>query len=231
MTITDEELAAFADGELHGEEAARVAAAVENSPALAATLEQHRALRASLGAHFSPILNQEVPNRLSDLLKPQTNVVELSSAREARIQKRGMARWGWIVGPALAASLAIVLVLPRESGLSGYADPQLATVLDRQLVAGQDPAAEMRILLSFEREGGDLCRAFASSTMSGIACKDDRGWAFVERMEGIATSDAGYRQVGNAQADLMAAAQEMAVNGALDQEQERAARSGAWQAD
>ena len=231
MTITDEELAAFADGELHGEEAARVAAAVESSPELSARLEQHRALRASLGAHFSPILDQEVPNRLSDLLKPQTNVVELSSAREAGIQKRGMARWGWIVGSALAASLAIVLVLPREGGLSGYADPQLATVLDQQLVAEQDPAAETRILLSFEREGGDLCRAFASSAMSGIACKDDRGWAFVERMEGIAPPDSGYRQAGNAEGDLMAAAQEMAASSALDEEGERAARNGDWQVD
>ncbi|MCL6250576.1 hypothetical protein M3P36_05905 [Altererythrobacter sp. KTW20L] len=231
MTITDEELAAFADGELSGEEAERVAAAVRNSPEVSAKLEQHRALRANLAAHFAPILDQEVPGRLSDLLKPQANVVDLSSARETSVQKRSVARWGWIAGPALAASLAIVLLFPRESDLPGdYADQQLAAVLEQQLVAEQDAAAETRILLSFEREDGNLCRAFASSAMSGIACKDEHGWAFVEQMEGIAPTVPGYRQAGNAQSELMAVAQEMATKGALDQDGERAARSRDWQA-
>lgn len=224
MTITDEELAAFADGELDGEQAARVAIAVDGSPELAGKLARHRALRASLDAHFSPILDQEVPERLSALLKPQDNVVDLTSAREAGGRTRNLARWGWFAGPALAASLAIFLILPRGGDLpDGYADGQLAAVLERQLVSEQDPAAEIRILLSFEREGGDLCRAFSGSAMSGIACRDDHGWALVAQMDGVAPSATEFRQAGNTQADLLALAQDMAIGGALDEEREQAA--------
>jgi anti-sigma factor RsiW len=49
MTISREELAAFADGELGAARAAEVAAAVAADGALQAQVEAHRALRAQLG--------------------------------------------------------------------------------------------------------------------------------------------------------------------------------------
>lgn len=230
MKVTEEELAAYADGELSGEDAERVAAAIEADPQLAAKVERHRALRASLGAHFAPILEQEVPERLSAPLQPSDNVIRFSPAREAKKAARRFPRWGWIAGPALAASLALALFVPRGGKVSDdYAGAELAGVFDRQLVAEQSDQAETRILLSFRREGGDYCRAFTSSEQSGIACRDDRGWKLVAQAEGLAASGTEFRQAGNAQADLLARAQEMAMGGALDAEGERAAREADWQ--
>jgi len=74
----------------------------------------------ALGLGATAAMAQEVTLRLHQFLTPQANVVDLSAARETAVQKRGVARWGWIAGPALAASLAIVLFFPRESAPVSY---------------------------------------------------------------------------------------------------------------
>jgi anti-sigma factor RsiW len=61
MSVTREELAAFADGELEPARAAEVAALVEGDPALAAQVQAHRALKERLGGPFAPILAATVP--------------------------------------------------------------------------------------------------------------------------------------------------------------------------
>lgn len=68
MSVPDELLMAYADGELsgaeHAAERARVEAAIQSDPALANRVEQHRALRAQLKATFDPVLDEPVPDRL-----------------------------------------------------------------------------------------------------------------------------------------------------------------------
>lgn len=233
MNISDEELAAFADGELDAHDAGRVAAAIEADPELARRVDQHRALRAKLGAHFAPVLDQEVPDRLSDLLKPQDNVVHFAAAREAvetlSKARRTFSRWGWIAAPALAACLVLAMFLPQtREAPEGYADGALAAALDNQLVAeqGNDPAT--RILVSFQRVNGEFCRAFTSPDQGGIACRDTTGWALIEQVDGTPVSGTAFRQAGNKQAALLAVAQEMAVDGALDAQGEREARDNGW---
>lgn len=68
MSVTREELTALADGELSGEEAARVEAAVAADPALAQRLEAERALRAALRGHLEPVAHEPVPDALIDLI-------------------------------------------------------------------------------------------------------------------------------------------------------------------
>jgi anti-sigma factor RsiW len=46
--VTDETFFAWLDGELHGDEAAKVSAEVAADPALAAKAEQHRAMQQRL---------------------------------------------------------------------------------------------------------------------------------------------------------------------------------------
>ena len=150
MTITPEDIAAFADGELSGEREAQVAAAIEADPELAQQVERHKSLKAMLAGHYAPVLDQPVPDRLAAMLsRPQpAEVVDFAAAREQRESKRRLPHWGWVAGPALAASLALAVLLPGQGGdASAYADTQLAGVLDDRLVADQlqsilDPEAE-----------------------------------------------------------------------------------------
>jgi anti-sigma-K factor RskA len=228
MSITEQELAAYADGELSGDDAARVEQAVAADPSLAAKVDRHRALRATLSAHFAPVADQPLPDRLTALLQQDDKVVQLAPLRDARRTGARLPRWSWIAAPALAASLALALFLPRGDGTTAYADPQLAATLDGQLVAQQASNAETRILLSFARDDGDYCRAYVSPDQSGIACRDAQGWALVERFGGVPVSGGEYQQAGSPLADLMAKAQDMAANGALDAQQEQAARAQGW---
>lgn len=231
MSITREEIAAFADGQLAPEREAKVAAAVASDPALAEEVAKHRALKAMLQGHFAPIAEEPVPENLAALLGPenQSDVVDFAAAKEKREQKRKLPSWGWVAGPALAASLAIAIFLPRGNDTrDGYADIQLASVLDQTLVAEQSGSAETRILLSFRNEDAEFCRAFSAPDGGGIACRDDNGWKVEALGEGSETAGTEYRMAGAGDGDILAIAQELAEGPALDAEAEKAAREAGW---
>ena len=231
MTITPEDIAAFADGELSDEREAKMAAAVAADPDLARQVNQHKALKAMLAEHYAPVLDQPVPDRLAAIFaqSQKAEVADFAAARERRETRRRLPHWGWIAGPALAASLALALLLPgTNDDTEVYADRQLAAVLEDTLVASQLPAEETRVLLSFRTEEGQYCRAFSGSAGGGIACRDAEGWrleVFGEGSEGDATD---YRMAGVDNGEILALAQEMAAGAALDAEGERAARAQGW---
>lgn len=230
MTISRDEIAAFADGELSGEREAEIAAAVKGDIELARQVDQHRMLKAKLAGHYAPIVDQPVPDRLAGLLtKPAlADVIQFAAFR----QKRGtwqMRRWTWMVGPALAASLALILFLPDGGDRSaGYANGQLAAVLDAQLVTSQSPSEDTRILLSFRNKEGLYCRAFSSAASDGIACRNDEGWKLETLGTGRERASTDYRMAGADESEILALAQEMAAGPALDADGERAARAQGW---
>lgn len=226
MTPTPEQIAAFADGQLDDAERAAIEAAIAADPELARQVASHRALRQKLGAHFAPIAESPVPDHLAALLRPQpAPVIDLAAERARR---RLLPRWTWLAGPALAASLAIVVTLATGSDpLPGYADQQLASTLDSQLVADQPADAPTRVLLSFRDAAGSYCRAFAGQSGTGIACRDETGWKLRATAADASRSASEYRQAGSATA-IMQEAQDLAVGAALDSDAERAARDAEW---
>jgi hypothetical protein len=223
VSVTREELAAFADGELEAERAREVAAAVAADPALADEVQAHRLLRERLGTHFAPIISAPVPERLTAALRPPAQVIDLSEARARRMRR--VARWSWVAGPALAASLALALFLPRGGD---YAQGPLEAALETQLVAQQSGAEPTRVLLSFRDDGGALCRAFAGQAQSGIACRDGRGWRLRMKAAGAAAQAGEYRMAGAPAAEVLEAAQGLAAGPALDAAEEARARARHW---
>ena len=229
MSVTREELAAFADGELDDAREAEIAAAVAADPALARQVEAHRALKARLASHFAPIVEAPLPERITAPLQAryESEVVDFSTARDKRERTRRIPRWSWIAGPAVAASLALAILLPRGPD-AHYADGGLGEVLEGQLVATQTRNASPRILLSFRDDAGSYCRAFASASNSGIACRDDTGWRLVFEADGIAAQPGEYKKAGNPAAQVLERAQAMAAGPALDAQEERSARQSGW---
>lgn len=225
MTVTREELAAFADGELEPARAAEVAAAVAADPALDAQVRAHRALKERLGAHFAPILDAPLPDELTAPLQPK--VVDFAAVREKRQRARALPRWSWIAGPALAASVALMVMIDRGTGET-YAEGPLRDALDTQLAASQPADAPNRILLSFRDETGAFCRAYAGADQSGIACRDDEGWRIRTTGRGAGAQESEYRMAGNPAAEVLERAQAMAAGPALDATQEAAAQARGW---
>ena len=68
MTVTPEMMAAYADGELAGEERQHVEAAIAADAELARQVDRHRRLKAMLSARYAPIAAAPVPERLTDLI-------------------------------------------------------------------------------------------------------------------------------------------------------------------
>jgi hypothetical protein len=236
--VTEEQLAAYADDELSGEEKARLEEAIEADPALNAKVEKHRALKTQLSAHFAPVFDEKVPDHLAAMLKTASEDMQADTAQVVSFakerQKRGLAqslrRWAPIAGPAMAACLVVAIIQPWQSAslIDGYADGELANVLDTQLTSTQSANPDQRILLSFEDADGEFCRAYQTGREGGIACRDDQGWA-IECSFALEESQATeFRQAGSL-SDIMAAAQEMAQGDALDAAAEAKAKAQGWQ--
>ncbi|GGD85194.1 anti-sigma factor [Croceicoccus mobilis] len=237
MTVTPEEIAAFADGELTGERKAAVEAAMLADPDIARRIEGHKSLKAMLSTHYAPVAAEPVPDRLVAMLaKPKADVVDLTAERTQRptASSRHFSRWGWVAGPALAASLVLAVTWSTpDSGGEDFADAQLAGVLDTALAGQQSASADTRILLSFRNGAGEYCRAFNGSAASGIACREKQGWKLEQIGNGQtgareAGRESDYRMAGTKDQAILQQAQDMSDGPALDAAAEERAMARNW---
>jgi len=224
-------LAAFVDGELDDLTARRIEREAEGDPALAAEIARHRALKAKLAAHYAPIAEEPVPERLRALLVPAAETVDTSiTARRAAKQARFTPiHWG-----AIAASLVLGLTLGlrpwapaasiAEADGAVIAAGPLAEALDTQLASNQPSDAAVRIRLSFQDRDGRFCRSFESASLDGIGCRDNGRWNLERAIRGQAGTD--YRQASSS--ELAAAAAAMMGSDPLDAATERQARDKGW---
>jgi hypothetical protein len=233
MTIGDETLIAFADGELTGIRRAELERALAGDPELRARLERQQRLRALIAGHYAPVEDEPVPDRFTALLAvpAEDNVVDFAAAKQRR------ARPLWQSLTALAATLVLGLIagqmLPGGEGgpvaMEGgtmVARGDLADALDRRLAG--DQGGETRIGVSFAAADGRFCRTFDGAEMSGLACRGDAGWQLVATAPGSGAAGAEYRQASSGNALVLGAAQEMMAGEPLDAAGERRARDTGW---
>lgn len=239
MTIDDELLMAFADGECSDADRARVERALADDPALRERLEQHRRLAARLTAHFGPVAEAPVPDRLADLLRKQeADVIDFAAARETREQRKRLPGWGqW---GAIAASLAVgimagQLALPNRGGVVEsrqgvlVASGALESALDVQLASAPEANSTVRIGLSFRNQAGQYCRSFEMNGLSGVGCRAGDGWSLpITHSTGKAQAGPQYRQAGSGDSLVLQAATGMMAGEPLDAATERKMRDKGW---
>ena len=237
MSVDDEKLMAFADGELPPAERAEIEKKLSEDPALRERLAAQQRLRAHLSQAYDGALDEPVPQRLRDILetRPQTDalvqtaeVVELGAARAAKWSLR---EWG-AMAASLAAGLAIALAVTAANApmMAATADGlrargPLAAALEQRLAADQDGA--VRIGVSFRARGGGYCRAFdlMRSNVSGLACRDEGGW----RIEIAAAHAAGGEvRMAGAAPEVLAAVEARIEGAPLDAAAEARARDAGW---
>lgn len=228
MSVDDETLMAFADGELSEVERAAVEAALAEDPVLRGKLEAQRLLRARLSAAFDCALTEPLPSRLAAAVQPrEADIVSLAHRRAERWSVR---EWG-----AMAASLAAGLligfsVMNTQTRIIRVADGGLeasgvlAHALDTQL-ASDEPGA-VRIGLSFAAQGGGYCRTFSvtKNNTSGLACREGDVWSVAMTAQG----GGGVVRMAAAPEAVMAAVDAMIVGEPLDQAGEERARAQGW---
>ncbi|WP_068082944.1 anti-sigma factor family protein [Novosphingobium rosa] len=247
MTVTQEEIMAYVDGELDDATRGRVTLAALADLDLADRIAAERALRERLKAHFAPVVDEPVPAAWVESIRaatPPAPVINLAAERARRAAPAPRWRTPAWAGAAMAACLAIGVFVGSQWHGGGQgpivvekgalvASGDLGRALDTQLASadggGADGHAPIRMLGTFHREGGDLCRVFAGAQASGIACHDGGQWQLQHVLPGSAPAEqTAYRQAGSQDGALMALAQTMAQGDPLDATQEKAAKDKGW---
>ncbi len=247
MTVPDEEVFAFVDGELPPEAMARIEAAMATDPQLALRVETQRALRRLLsGAHAGAVggtppetLGATTPAstpapKPAEVIafpgakaKAKEKAKEKARPREPRPPRpAGAAGRGLPVWIGLAACLLIGLVMGRLAApppvtLSGAEDaPAIAAGPLAQALNSQasgPSTGPVRIAASFVNRSGAYCRAFQASGRAPLA--------------GVACREADawrVRAVGPAEAGSAAAVAAMISGSPLDAAAEAQARANGW---
>lgn len=248
MTISDETLMAYADGELDPAAATAVETALRDDPRLAAQLAEHRVLRARVQAAFGEELDEPVPQRLiatamraAHATADTPQVVSIHSG-----PKRREHAWRRALLPsAMAASLALGVAIGfrawhapapilGENGQGALiADGALARALSDQL-AGPGAAGGIDIGLSFLSKSGGYCRTFRIAKAlapAGLACRSGPDWRIDVLTQSAADSrvHSTYRMAGSSLPPaVLAAIQSQSVGQPLDRAGEVAAVRRAW---
>ena len=251
MTVPDEEVFAFVDGELPPEAMARIEAAMATDPQLALRVETQRSLRRLLSGPHGGAARRPAPepSTATTPTRPAAKPAEViafpgpqakakaakAKPREPKPPKPAGARRegggpGWIVmGLCLMVGLVIGrFAAPSPPTLSGVDDtPPIATGPLAQALAGAPTgqgAGPVRIALTFKDRGGLYCRAYQAAgpaPTAGVACRESGGWKV--RMASVA-GPAGA----GAPAAVMAAANAMIAGQPLDAAGEAKARAAGW---
>jgi hypothetical protein len=256
MTISDETLMAYADGELDAAARAAVESAMREDPQIEKRVAAHRILRRKVQAAYSAELSEGIPERLLTAARGATGtrgskVVNLQDARAAmelsKSHARPPLRPQWRTAGTIAASLIAGVglgffmwghtesPLMRSAGGALVARGQLARALSNQLAADQSRSSAVQIGVSFRAKSGDYCRTFALSgavSPSGLACRQGEEWQVQDlTQEPGPVGDAQYRTAGSAMsAPILKSVEEHIAGEPLDQSGERAARQRGWAA-
>jgi len=231
MSFDPETVAAFVDSELDDLTARRIEREAATDTALAEKIARHRALKSRLAAHYAPIAEEPIPDRLRSLLAIDDKVdTSLAGRRDARRTRFGAIHWG-----AIAASLVLGLTIGLRpwmpaadvatEGRTLIAAGALADALDTQLASNQPGDAAVRVGLSFEDQAGRYCRSFESRSLAGIGCREGDHWQLERTLRRQARG--AYRQASSG--ELADVAATMMAGEPLDGAAEQAARDAGWE--
>lgn len=250
MTVSDEILMAYADGEVDAATRAIIEAAMRDDPEVRRRVAHHRALREAMHGAFSAVIDEPVPQRLIAAARgtPGGKVVDLAGAREAaagKAPRKGQRSWQ---PTAMAASLILGLALgylgwhgsnaPVRMSSNGelLAGASLAEALSSQLSADHSPGLIVTTGLSYRAKTGDYCRTFsliATQANSGLACREAGSWKIKVLAQSPQTSvnSSAFRPAASAESPAVRSAVEESIDGEpLDQAGEIAARQEKWAA-
>jgi hypothetical protein len=255
MSIPEETLMAYVDGELDPAARTELEAAMRRDPTIEKRIAQHRELRTKIELAYAEELTLPVPDRLLAAVrgapdKARPNVVQFDEARAAAVaaygEKARKSRWRLAVPMAASFLLCVGLgffawrqsdsILIQASRGALVAGGTLARGLSNQLAGDRSSTSPVEIGLSFIAKSGDYCRTFAilgDASSAGLACRHSNRWEIRVLSESAPLHSGGsqqFRTAGSAMPPAVLHAVEEQISGEpLDRSAEMAARQQQWQ--
>jgi hypothetical protein len=239
MTFSDEDLMAYADGELDDQKRQQIREAINRDPEIARRVESHRALKESLRKGFDPVLQEPVPDRLVTAARSQSsasksNVVPL---RGHKVPARPQPRWIALAASFILGALALQFggSLLRSDSITERDGQMLAAgnlrdALSNQLAASQTPSSAVQIGVSFLSHNGHYCRTFQLHELGGLACNDGGNWKLEVLARENHAGNAEYRPAASSLPPAVVQAVTDTISGEpLDAKGESSARAQKWQ--
>lgn len=245
MSVDDETLMRYVDGELDADRSAALARRLATDPPLAARVAALERQRGRVQRAYAAELSEPVPAALRALLEaPQAPapVADLAARRE-QVAARTR-RWAWPEWGAVAASLAIGVIAAQlwsaaRGGTELALDAQglvargrLAAALSTALSGEGDARFGVRIGLSYRDRAGEFCRAFVlqgARPVSGAACRVGDSWRVGVAVAGPAAASGDVRMAASELAPAVLRAVSDDIDGEpLDAAAEQAARGAGW---
>jgi len=240
MTLTEEQLIAYADGEVSGDDRRAIESELKTRPDLRLFVERQRALRQHFASDFAPSADEDIPDRLLRAVAetPVSARWHWRQRFEAWTEilggRRFVLRTAMPAGAALALGLAIgVFVTPQGSfrldNGTMLAQGRLSTALDRQLASAQRTADPVRVGISFKSKDGRYCRTFTQSALAGVACRETKGWA-IAALAAAPAESGPYRMAAAMPETVRRTVEDMIAGDPLDAAAEARARDAGWRA-
>lgn len=251
MEVTEEVLAAYADGQLDGAKRSDVERELAANAQLAERLQRYRALQQRLRGTYDGVLAEPLPARMRQTLgahaakaSAASPVADFAAHRAAAARPRTAREWrsrAWLAAAAsVLLGLALGYALPHRGGAQMLqfrdgkliAQGTLAAALDTQLAAQQSRTETVQLGLSFRNAQGNYCRTFATggaTALAGLACRAHEAWQ-LRLLTGDDRQPVGaYRTAATAIPPAVLARVQEEINGEpLDAAQEAAAAKARW---
>jgi hypothetical protein len=239
VSVTNEMLMAYADGELDAAACAKIEGAMREDPSIERRVEKFREERRLLQAAYARELDEPVPEKILAALReaPPANIVDL--------KRRGMGsrprtmRWRYTAlaaGIVMAVGVGVIAwqrsLMIRNVGNAELAGGALARALSDRLSADAD-AGEVRVGFSFLAKSGAYCRTFTlrgGASSAGLACRREGQWDIEVLVPSKAPGEGAYRTAATEMPpEVLRMVEAEIVGEPLDGAGETAARAGHWQ--
>jgi hypothetical protein len=237
MSISDETLMAYSDGELDASARAAVEAAMRADPEIGRRVAQYREQREKLRAAYAPELAEPVPDRLLAALR------DGGSGEKSPRPQSMRSRWRYSLAASVVVAIGLAIfawqrpALVQERGGALVASGELENGLSDSL-SGDPSAGDVRIGVSFLAKSGEYCRTFTLRESAGVACRRGERWLIhdlTQLAEGGQRSEAGASQSGDYRTAssmlppaILSAVQAQIVGDPLDRAGEQSARGSGW---
>jgi hypothetical protein len=238
VSITNEMLMAYADGELDAAGCAEVEGAMRDDASIEGRVAQFREERRLLQAAYAHELDEPVPEKILAALREAPQAFVDFRRRSVAGPRRTM-RWRYTAlaaGIVMAVGVGVIAwqrsLMIRNVGNAELAGGALARALSDQLSADAN-AGEVRVGLSFLAKSGAYCRTFSirgGSSSAGLACRREGQWDIEVLVPSKAQGEGAYRTAGtDIPPEVLRMVEAEIAGEPLDGAGEMAARAGHWQ--